>query len=126
MTKFLPAKIADHPTIADTLTGYLDTASLTLKPSTVAVYRGYIKNHIMPFFNNMSISELTPQTLQDFIRTENRNGLSPIVVQSVFSFLKTGLCISSLCDNIVLQKQPRDEVDYLTLTEQKRLEKAAK
>jgi integrase len=113
-------------TIVQALEQHLSAESIRLKPSTVGVYSNYIKNYIEPFFKNMTVERLTQTILQDFVRHQIENGLSAVVVQSVFSFLKAGLSEKSKVFNVILPKIVKHKADFLTVMEQKRLETAAR
>jgi integrase len=113
-------------TIITALERHLATESIRLKPSTVGVYRNYLKNYIAPFFNNMTVDHLSQLALQEFVRVQTENGLSAVVVQSVFNFIKSGLTDQSELFNVVLPKIVKHKADFLTISEQKRLETAAR
>jgi integrase len=112
--------------VVQALERHLETESIRLKPSTVCVYRNYIKNYIHPFFGDMSVETLTQPILQDFIIRQIDNGLSALVVQSVFNFLKSGLPEKQGIWDVVLPKATKHKAEFLSLYEQKQLEEAAK
>jgi integrase len=113
-------------TIVQALERHLSTDSIRLKPSTVGVYSNYIKNYIEPFFKNMTIEPLSQSILQDFVRHQIENGLSALVVQSVFNFLKSGLPEKQGIWDVVLPRIIKQKAEFLTVLEQKRLEAAAR
>jgi integrase len=113
-------------TVVSALEQHLSTESIRLKPSTIGVYKNYIKNYIEPFFQNITVDRLSQAALQDFVKTQIENGLSAVVVQSVFNFLKAGLTEKNAVFNVVLPKIVRHNADFLTISEQKRIEKAVK
>jgi integrase len=113
-------------TVVKALERHLETESIRLKPSTVCVYRNYIKNYIQPFFGDMPVEEMTQAILQDFIIRQIDNGLSALVVQSVFNFLKSGLPERRDIWDIVLPKAVKHKAEFLSLYEQKQLEESAK
>jgi integrase len=112
-------------TVVSALERHLLTESIRLKPSTVGVYRNYIKNYVEPFFKSMSVDRLSQVVLQDFVKQQIENGLSAVVVQSVFNFLKAGLTERSEVFNVILPKIVKHKADFLTISEQKRVELAA-
>ena len=115
-------------TIMEKLNAYLETAKITIKPSTMAVYRRYLISYIEPYFRDMLYKELNSEKLQAFIEKLMDSGLAPVTVQAVYAFLKAGLKPSgenSVFD-VALPKRLKQEVEYLSIDEQKRLEKAAK
>jgi integrase len=113
-------------TVIQALEQHLETESIRLKPSTVCVYRNYIKNYIQPFFSDMPVEELTQAILQDFVIRQIDNGLSALVIQSVFNFLKSGLPDVQDIWNVVLPKAIKRKAEFLSLYEQKQLEESAK
>lgn len=42
--------------------------SIHCKPSTEEGYKGYLKNHIYPFFGEMKLTEITPLMVKEFIK----------------------------------------------------------
>jgi integrase len=120
--------LPDKPevTVISALESHLTTESIRLKPSTVGVYNNYLKNYIAPFFKNMTVNHISQSTLQEFVRVQVENGLSAVVVQSVFNFIKSGLTEHSELFNVILPKIVKHKADFLTITEQKRLEAAGR
>jgi integrase len=113
-------------TIVEAIERHLETESIRLKPSTICVYRNYIKNYIQPFFGDMPAEALAQPILQDFIIRQIDNGLSALVVQSVFNFLKSGLPEKQDIWDVVLPKAVKHKAEFLSLYEQKQLEESAK
>jgi integrase len=113
-------------TVIQALEQHLETESIRLKPSTVCVYRNYIKNYIQPFFEDMPVETLTQTILQDFIIRQIDNGLTALVVQSVFNFLKSGLPDKQGVWDVVLPKAVKHKAEFLSLYEQRKLEASAK
>jgi integrase len=113
-------------TVVKALERHLETESIRLKPSTVCVYKNYIKNYIQPFFVDMTVSVLTQTVIQDFVIRQIDNGLSALVVQSVFNFLKSGLPEKQGIWDVVLPKAKKHRAEFLSLYEQKQLEESAK
>jgi integrase len=123
---------AEEPPEAPTITvvqavrEHLLTESIRLKPSTVGVYSNYLNNYIAVYFKDMTVSELTNENLQDFVKTQIDSGLSAIVVQSVFNFLRTGITGQNDIWKVVLPRIIRHKADFFTVAEQKQLEEAAR
>lgn len=117
----------DHITVMEKLDAYLETAKIVIKPSTAAVYHRYMRSYIDPHFRDMAYDQLNSDEIQGFISKLIGNGLSAITVQAVFSFLKAGLKPrgkDALFD-VTLPKYAKQQVEYLSLDDQKRLEAAA-
>jgi integrase len=113
--------------VVDAVMAYLESLRHRIKPSTKGIYARYLENHIVPFFGNTQCDSLTPEMLQSFIDRQIENGLSAVTVQSVFSFLKAGLkSVRMDIFTVSLPKKPKTIVEYFSLADQKRLEKAAK
>ena len=76
----------------------------------------------------MPYSQLTSDKMQGFISTMTQRGLALVTVQAVYSIIKAGLKPSGKDDlfDVMLPKYNRQQVEYLSLEEQKRLEDAAK
>jgi len=115
-------------TVMEKLSSYLETAKIVIKPSSAAVYHRYMDHYIEPYFKDMPYAQLTSDAIQEFIANLTKSGLSAVTVQAVYSFLKAGLKPNgkdALFD-ITLPKYSRQQVEYLSFEEQKRLEEAAK
>jgi integrase len=118
----------ENISVIEKLNAYLENARIIIKPSSAAVYQRYMDSYIQPYFKDMLYSQLSSDKIQEFIVNLTKSGLSAVTVQAVYSFLKAGLKPSgkdSLFD-VTLPKYSRQQVEYLSLDEQKRLEDAAK
>jgi integrase len=115
-------------TITDELEAYLSAIHTQVKPSTLAVYRRYLENHIAPYFMNTRCDQLTVELTQGFVDSQIENGLSAVTVQSVFSFLRNGLkgVFQNDALDVRLPKRIPNEVEVLSLEEQRRLETTLK
>lgn len=98
----------------------------TLKPTTKNVYKGHIKNHIIPAMGQIRLYKLNSELLQIFINNLN---LSPSTVKTIFSILKSGLCaaqeqgfIRNIWAKVKLPKSEKSIVRILSVSEQQRLE----
>ncbi|GHU52470.1 site-specific integrase [Clostridia bacterium] len=110
--------------LRETMSAYLVSRRNLLKSSTYGVYERYITNHITSYFGNMTCAKLTQEILQDFADKNFENGLSVITVQSVLSFLKSGLKskVNNGVFEVELPKKQKHEVEVFSIDEQKRLE----
>jgi integrase len=125
----LPEPIKAHEiTVRAALEQYLESVKVQIKPSTAAIYKRYTDSYIVPFFGETTCDRLSQAQFQAFINKLVADGLSAITVQSVFSFLKSGVNSAMIGNvfNVNLPKYRATEVEVLSVDEQKRLESAAK
>jgi integrase len=118
---------ANKSTVTGAVSEYLNEAKIRIKPSTLGIYSRYIDTYIVPYFGNTRCDKLTAEVLQNFANKLLENGLSVITAQSVFNFLKSALFADKECIfEVKFPKQVKSNTEYLSVNEQKRLEKAAK
>ena len=60
----------------------------SVKPATIQMYRGHIKNHIRPGLGHVRLDRLHPHDVQEFV---NRLELSPATVRNIHQVLRTAL-----------------------------------
>ena len=60
--------------VKDLMAIWLNLRAIEVKESTYNQYETIIRSHIVPFFDGMRISSLTPEIIADFIRTLQKNG----------------------------------------------------
>lgn len=65
-TAVIPAK----DTLADCTKSFIDYKSTTLEKSTIYGYTNIWKNHIVPYFGNKRIQEVTTKDIQEYISTK--------------------------------------------------------
>ncbi len=83
------------PTLGEWLTFWLDTiAAARVRPSTLAAYRGYVRNHIAPALGHHRLDKLQPEHLETFYRERTRQGLSPTTVLHMHRILSRALKIA--------------------------------
>lgn len=82
-------------TVRELFDSYLSEQKQKIKESTYARYLSLAKNHILPWFGNDLLSELTSKEVNDFInekishgRLDKKNGLSAKTVNDIVSLLK--------------------------------------
>jgi integrase len=121
-------KCSKKATIASELELYLKSIKNRIKPSTYGIYQGYIERYIALYFGDTHCDRLTTEIMQGFVNRLIDNGLSAVTVQSVFCFLKNGLKNTFTQDlfDVVLPKKIKNDVEVLSVDEQKRLETAAR
>ena len=115
-------------TVGEVLNDHLVAVRVTIKPSTASVYQRYIVNHIAPYFGKTPCDELTSEMLQRFIRGLVENGLSAVTVQSIFSLLRAGLrsVVKETVLDVKLPRYTKQEMSFLSSSEQQKLEETAK
>ena len=70
---------------------FRDVATPKNRPSTLASYRSYLDRHIIPELGDVPLCDLTPQTVQAFLNSRTKAGLSPRTVQYIRAILRTAL-----------------------------------
>jgi integrase len=115
-------------TVADELKIHLEVIKPRIKPSTHGIYQRNLERYIVPYFGEMRCERLSTAMLQGFVDKQIENGLSAVTVQSVFSLLRSGLRHLFTADffDVRLPKKTKNEVEVLSVSEQKRLEAAAR
>ena len=101
---------------------HLEAGRHRFKPSTQATYRRFLDRHIAPHFGTMPRESLTEQLAQEFVNKLIGNGLSVNTVQSVFDLLKAAVGVSLA---VKFPKAGKPKVEFLSVDEQKRVEKSA-
>lgn len=87
---FLPPP--ERQTLGDFLTLWLrDTASVTVRPSTMASYEGIVRLHLIPLLGRVPLTKLTPQHVQELINRKLEEGLSPRRVAYIRAVLRHAL-----------------------------------
>jgi len=104
-----------------------------IKQSTYASYRGKLENHVLPVLGDIKLSRLTEGSIQEWIDGLSAKGLAGSSVNVVFRIFNAAMqkavykhCLFvNPCTGVVLPDAGRPEINALTLTEQKELEKQA-
>jgi hypothetical protein len=60
-------------TLVDRCKLYVDGIKKNASPNTIDTYNNCIKNHILPYFRGIKITEITPSLLQSYINQEYSN-----------------------------------------------------
>lgn len=102
----------------------------SVKPSTFQVYRNQMEKHILPYFQNLTLPQLTPPMIYEFLKKLEADGLSQTTVKSIFRLLSAALRFAveegqiakSPCQKIKLRSQQRREQRVLTRGEQEKLQ----
>jgi len=68
--------------------GFMDTYSaMHHKPSTRQSYRGALDRHVLPFFGDKYLNEITRKDVKEFIALKRQEGLSPATVRNLKAYL---------------------------------------
>lgn len=125
-------------TFSDLTDSYLKQKKYQVKESTFAHYCYIINKHILPFFHNYSVAEITPLLIEDYVSEKLSNGkiatnagLSPKSVKDILSVLKSIIKYGEAKGiaseiNIMSVKSPKvnkKSIEVLSEDEQKTLEK---
>ncbi|MGE7434035.1 tyrosine-type recombinase/integrase [Kitasatospora sp. NPDC001175] len=89
----LPAFVIIDPrqTTADYLITWLAEKELHLKPTTIARYRAYIEQDLIPALGTIPLDDLTRQHLSAFVTTQLRHHRGKVTVHRIMSTLSSAL-----------------------------------
>ncbi len=101
-----------------------------VKASTLANYSMKAKKHILPYFGNFLISDISQEDVYDFISQKLKSGLSSryisdmiILIKNIFKFAVKIYHIFNPLDGIVLPKKKPADIRLLDESEQKKLQR---
>jgi hypothetical protein len=81
----------DTQTVAGYLIAWLDTKARRLKPTTVARYRDYLYNDLIPAFGAVRLERLTHQHVEHFVRTQLAAGRGLVTIRRCVTTLSSAL-----------------------------------
>jgi hypothetical protein len=81
----------DTQTVADYLVTWLDAKARRLKPTTVARYRDYLHNDLLPAFGAVRLERLTHQHVDQFVHTQLAAGRGAVTVRRCIATLSSAL-----------------------------------
>ena len=108
----------DTQTVADYLVGWLDAKARRLKPTTVARYRDYLHNDLLPAFGAVRLERLTHQHVDHFVRTQLAAGRGAVTVRRCIATLS-----SALNDAIRQRRLTHNAARYTTIPIPRRAER---
>ncbi len=108
----------DAQTVADYLVGWLDAKARRLKPTTVARYRDYLHNDLMPAFGAVRLERLTHQHVDHFVRGQLAAGRGPVTLRRCISTLS-----SALNDGIRQRRLTHNAARYTAIPVPRRIER---
>lgn len=131
-----PENIQDYtfPQLAD---AYLKQKKYQVKESTYAHYSYIINKHILPYFCNYSLLEITAIIIEDYVseklshgKINSNNGLSPKSVKDILSVLKSilkygearGIISEKNLSSVRSPKMSKKVIEVLSEDEQKTIE----
>ena len=107
-------------TVADYLARYIEGKSAAVEPSTLAGYRQLFKKQIAPYIGSVALDELSPDGVQEWVNTLNRD-YSAYTVHKAFVLLKSAMTQAVERDRLLKNptrtvhapKQPRTKPNAL-------------
>jgi len=122
-------------TMEQWLTFWLDTiAARKVRPSTLATYRGYVRNRIVPALGKVRLDQLAPEHLEAFYRRCEKEGLAAATVLQIHRIISRALKVAhrrgKVARNVATLVDPpsvyREEVRPLTAADARAVLDAAK
>lgn len=109
-------------------------AVVRFKGSGYAEYAGICRNHLLPAFGDVPIDGVTAHSLQTYITEKIAEGLSPRTVGNHIQVLsrileyavKCGVVVRNVAKDVVLPRQERREMKFLTAEGVNRLVEATR
>ncbi len=86
-------------------------AEIHCKKSTVEGYKGYLKNHILPYIGKMKLIDVTPITIQKFLQEKLKTDISKETINKLLVF--TGSIFQKMIDDEIILKNPVKKVKKL-------------
>jgi integrase len=101
---------------------YAQYAEGAVRRSTLASYRSYTKNHLIPFFGPMELAKITLEDCQRFVTQKRADGLSPKAIIHCVVMLKEqfkhatrwGYLRQNPAQYVEKPRVPHREMDFLT------------
>lgn len=93
--------------------------STNCKPSTIATNRGYLDNHIYPFFGDMKLCEITPILVKEFRKAMLDKGRKNSTVNKYMVFL--GSIFNFMIDNDVPVRNPLARIKNLKVAKNEKI-----
>ncbi|MFF7991954.1 tyrosine-type recombinase/integrase [Kitasatospora xanthocidica] len=93
LNESLPVGVITDPrqTLADYLTAWLAEKALHLKPTTIARYRDYIHQDLIPALGAISLDDLTRRHLSAFVTAQLQHGRGRVTVHRIMATLSSAL-----------------------------------
>lgn len=94
-------------------------AEIHCKKSTVESYKGYLKNHILPYIGKMKLIDITPITIQKFQLEKLKTDLSKETINKLL--ILTGSIFQKMIDDEIILKNPVRKVKKLKVEHKKEI-----
>lgn len=86
------------------------------KSSTTDGYKGYLKNHILPYFGQMRLIDISHMIIQRFVMIKTKEGLSNQTINHLIILM--GAIFNKMVDDNVVAKNPVAKIKKLKLITQ--------
>lgn len=83
------------------------------KPSTTDGYKGYLKNHILPYLGQMRLIDISHMIIQRFVMLKVKEGLSNQTINHLIILM--GAIFNKMVDDNVIAKNPVAKIKKLKL-----------
>lgn len=123
----LPTKLTFEEFSRQFVTDYCD---VRLKPSTRKEYRSYIDTHLVPFFGQRRLADITTRDIQAYVGEKTRQGrLAPKSIRNHLVVLKRMMAVALEWEvlktnpalKVTAPRVPRPEIKFLSPAEMQRL-----
>ena len=94
-------------------------ASKKCKPNTEHGYKGYLKNHLIPYFGNLKLCEITPLAINEFIAQELETGRRNSTVNKYKKLMSQ--IFSFMIDNDVPVRNPLARIKNLKVAKNEKI-----
>ncbi|NLF83764.1 MAG: site-specific integrase [Candidatus Gastranaerophilales bacterium] len=112
------SKEAKNLTLVEACTFYIELhAELHCKKSTCASYKGYLNNHIKPFFDNCKVKDVNKIQVEQFVKAKKDEGLSAQTINHTLTLLKA--VFQKMIDDEIISNNPLSRVKKLRVIHKK-------
>jgi len=96
LTRFLDGQAGGYnadpaQTVADYLTTWLETKALVLKPTTMARYRDYVRNDLVPAFGTLKLDQLAHRHISAYVTRQLATGRGRVTLYRCLATLSSAL-----------------------------------
>jgi len=107
----------------------IDYVPVAYKPSTRAEYAACVRNHLLPWFGSLDLSEVSTARVQSYVATANASELSAASVRNHLTVLRSMLSVAQLwglvdtnpIDGVVEPRAQQADMSYLSPPEMRLL-----